>query len=336
MKIFLSHASRDKPLVREIVSHLPESLTIWIDEKDLSLGSEISSALEDTITYESDLVILFISPEAVSSQWVKKELYWALKREKEIGHIFIFPIVLDSVSWDKVEPIEFQKRKYLKLNDFTTESSKNLANKLEREIFDWLVKQKSNSVTVPSRLKEFELEIKIKAGNLIRKSELLNDGNISNNEGVIAVFKTDFNDSRQKNSLGSGLPFIGVEITNKGADIEIDSVELQFNKSNDSNDNKTTDDGRINPKTIASINLCDSFPQKGNKHIKSNHKESYGNHWKIVMEQIFLRGIQNIIVTDVIGNTYTPNKNEIKEAEKYLNTFFEYEGLDKLYEYYES
>lgn len=336
MKIFLSHASRDKPLVREIVSHLPESLTIWIDEKDLPLGSEISSSLEDTITYESDLVILFISPEAVSSKWVKKELNWALKREKEIGHIFIFPIVLDSVSWEKVEPEEFQKRKYLKLNDFTTESSKNLASKLEREIFDWLVKQKSNSVTVPSRLKEFELEIKVKAGNLIRKSELLNDGNISKNEAVLAILSTDSNNSRQKNTIGSGLPYIGVEVTNKGADIEIESVMLKFNKSDDPNEKKETVDGKVNPNTISAISLSDGFPAIDNKHIKSNHKESYGNHWKIVMEQILLRGIEDIIITDVIGNTYTPKQKEIKEAEKYLNTFFKYEGLDKLYEYYES
>ena len=53
MKVFLSHSSRDKALVREIRSHLPEHVTTWLDEEELLVGQDlkisIKSAIEDRV-----------------------------------------------------------------------------------------------------------------------------------------------------------------------------------------------------------------------------------------------------------------------------------------------
>lgn len=61
MRIFLSHSSRQKPLVREVKKYLPEHINEWIDEKDLLVGDEIDA--------DADFVILFIDSYAVESAW---------------------------------------------------------------------------------------------------------------------------------------------------------------------------------------------------------------------------------------------------------------------------
>jgi len=338
MRIFLSHASRDKPLVREIVGYLPESLTIWLDENDLPLGAEIRESLKKIINEDSDLIILFISPESVSSSWVKQELEWAISREKVIGGIFIFPIILDISAWKDIEPKEFQDRKYLQLQDFSSESIKSVATKLERAIFDWLVSKKDGPRSVPVRVKDFELDISAYAGNVVRRRELFEDNSIPENEAVIvrlSIDNPDKKNTRKKNSEGSGLPYIGVELVNKGADIELDDVMLQFNPSSSPSSTEELIDGKINPEMISSISLSNSLPNQKDMHLLSNHKESFGLHAKIALEQVLLRGIKNIVVTDVSGNKYYPPEFSIREAEEYLHTFFEYSQLDKLYEVYE-
>lgn len=328
----MSHASRDKPLVREIVSYLPESLTIWLDEKDLPIGSEISSSLEDTITNESDLLLFFVSPESVSSPWVKKELEWALVREQDIGSIFVFPIVIDDSAWASIEPVAFRERKYLGLHDYTIESIKALSTKLEREIFNWLVTQKDGPGKLPTRLKEFSLKISVNPGNLIRKRDLLNDETVPDNEWIVVGFQTEEGKNRKKNSPRSGLPYIRVEVINNGADIELDDVALHFKELGGSSKVPEIEDGKVNPETISAISFSNSFPKSNNMHILSNHKESYGTHAKIILGQILHRGIEKIEVTDVSGNKYYPDNDKIKKAEDYLHYFFSYEGLDALYE----
>jgi hypothetical protein len=42
MQIFLSHSSRQKPLVREVMRNLPEYLGLWIDEQKLLFGDNQS------------------------------------------------------------------------------------------------------------------------------------------------------------------------------------------------------------------------------------------------------------------------------------------------------
>jgi hypothetical protein len=45
MRIFLSHSSRQKPLVREMKRYLPDHINAWIDEKDLLVGGKSRSSM---------------------------------------------------------------------------------------------------------------------------------------------------------------------------------------------------------------------------------------------------------------------------------------------------
>jgi SAM-dependent methyltransferase len=112
MKVFFSHSSGDKPLLREIESFAPRHVSCWIDDDKLSLGQEIERTLSSAIN-DVDFVVIFISSKSLESEWVIKELDWALTVEKERGSVFALPVLLEDV-WQKVVPKEFQKRKFLK------------------------------------------------------------------------------------------------------------------------------------------------------------------------------------------------------------------------------
>ncbi len=138
MRIFLSHSSRDKPLIRELRSNLPQHVRAWIDEDDLLFGENIESSLKNAISLESDFVIIFIGRESVRSEWVKKELRWALRHEKKIGRTFVLPVLLDEELWEQVEPKEFRSRKYLLCTDFSEAGVRAFSERLKDELFAWV------------------------------------------------------------------------------------------------------------------------------------------------------------------------------------------------------
>ena len=70
MRIFLSHCSRDKALVREFRSMLPSFLNTWLDEDSLSWGDSFSTELRTTIQSGVDFLIIFLDTEALNSKWV--------------------------------------------------------------------------------------------------------------------------------------------------------------------------------------------------------------------------------------------------------------------------
>lgn len=137
MRIFLSHTSRHKPLVREVKNHLPQDIRPWIDEKDLFVGENISDGIKNVIEKHTDFVIIFVDSHAVSSEWVKQELQWALEYEQKLGRTFVLPVVLDREAWDRIEPEELRKRKFLECVDFSEEGIKTLANGLIFQLVSW-------------------------------------------------------------------------------------------------------------------------------------------------------------------------------------------------------
>ncbi len=150
MKIFLSHSSRYKPLVRELRNHLPQHVTAWIDEKDLLVGENVDRALEDVIKTDTDFVILFLDSYSVRSSWVGKELEWALEKESKLGRTFVLPIVLEEEGWEELDLPVFKRRKFLKCLDFTEEAIKSLADSLVAQLFAWLSRDLATAKNNPS------------------------------------------------------------------------------------------------------------------------------------------------------------------------------------------
>lgn len=137
MKVFLSHSSRDKALVREVRSYLPRHIQTWLDEDDLLVGQDLQISIKEAITDNAEYVVIFLGREAIRSTWVKQELEWALEREHQLGRIFVLPVLLDDC-WSEVDPPAFQKRKYLKCLDQSERGVRSLAEALSSAIFAYL------------------------------------------------------------------------------------------------------------------------------------------------------------------------------------------------------
>lgn len=138
MRIFFSHSSHYKPLLREIRRYLPEHINSWIDEEKLLIGDDLNSSLREAIELDSDFVILLIDQRAKDSLWVQREVEWALAAERRLGRTFLLPVVLDTDAWEKFEPAELAKRKYLGCADFTEDGIRHLADGLSSQLFSWL------------------------------------------------------------------------------------------------------------------------------------------------------------------------------------------------------
>jgi hypothetical protein len=138
MRIFLSHRSRDKALVREFRSFLPKFLDTWLDEDSLSWGDSFPAELRSSIQSGVDFLIIFLDNEALRSQWVKQELKWAIEREKQLKRTFVLPILLEEVAPENFPP-GFSDRLFLRLSDFTRASVESLAHRATLQLFQLVV-----------------------------------------------------------------------------------------------------------------------------------------------------------------------------------------------------
>ncbi len=138
MKVFLSHSSAQKPLVREIKAHLPRHIHAWLDEETLVLGDQIESVLRGEIISNTDVVLLFVDAESVNSGWVAKEIGWALEREHELDRTILLPIVLDDTAWAALKPPSLKDRRYLALAGRSSHDVQQLVAALNEDLFAWL------------------------------------------------------------------------------------------------------------------------------------------------------------------------------------------------------
>lgn len=74
MKVFLSHASADKPLVRQIADGLDAAgIEVWLDEADVRVGESIPEAVTAGLA-ASDALLFAFSKEASKSRWAQREI----------------------------------------------------------------------------------------------------------------------------------------------------------------------------------------------------------------------------------------------------------------------
>ena len=99
LRVFLCHASQDKPVVRELYQRLNSEGWIdpWLDEEKLLPGQDWDIEITNAVQ-KSDVVIVCLSNNSVTKRgYVQKELKLALDvaLEEPYGNIFIIPLRLD-------------------------------------------------------------------------------------------------------------------------------------------------------------------------------------------------------------------------------------------------
>jgi hypothetical protein len=99
LRVFLCHASQDKPVVRDLYQKLAAEPWIdpWLDEERLLPGQDWNLEIEKAVE-SSDAVIVCVSNTSVAKEgYVQKELRQVLNTalEKLEGAIFVLPVRLD-------------------------------------------------------------------------------------------------------------------------------------------------------------------------------------------------------------------------------------------------
>ncbi len=99
LRVFLCHASQDKPAVRELYKRLAAEKWIdpWLDEEEILPGQDWNHEIEKAIR-SADAILICLSSKSVSKEgYVQKEIKRALDiaAEKPDGTIFIVPLRLE-------------------------------------------------------------------------------------------------------------------------------------------------------------------------------------------------------------------------------------------------
>ncbi|HLO14572.1 MAG TPA: toll/interleukin-1 receptor domain-containing protein [Anaerolineales bacterium] len=121
LRVFLCHASQDKPLVRELYQRLlaEDWIDPWLDEEKLLPGQDWDLEIEKAVE-ASDAVIAFLSSNSITKEgYVQKELRKVLDvaDEKPEGTIFVVPFRIDDCqiprrlkSWHYVDYFPVEQR----------------------------------------------------------------------------------------------------------------------------------------------------------------------------------------------------------------------------------
>ena len=80
-RVLLSHSTRDKGEVQRLRKALADrGVPAWEDVLELRLGDDLD-ALRDAVQ-RADVLVLYLTPASISSEWVQREITWALEARK--------------------------------------------------------------------------------------------------------------------------------------------------------------------------------------------------------------------------------------------------------------
>ncbi|MEG5205120.1 TIR domain-containing protein, partial [Microcoleus sp. AT13-A6] len=110
-QVFISYSERDRETMEKIRNSLRrESLTVWTNTTDIQTGEDFQSAIDRGIEQTDNLVYL-LSPDSVESEYVRKEIEYAVLLQKRI-----IPVLVRSTPPDSL-PLALQGVQYIDLTD---------------------------------------------------------------------------------------------------------------------------------------------------------------------------------------------------------------------------
>jgi TIR domain len=94
-KIFLTHSSLDKPLIRELRNYLLKcELNVWLDEIEIQVGDSIVQKVTEGLS-QTDFLVVALSQNALDSKWVKREINSTLMANLSGRKVTILPLLLE-------------------------------------------------------------------------------------------------------------------------------------------------------------------------------------------------------------------------------------------------
>lgn len=92
---FISYSSKDEEFLLRLYADLQNAgVRCWYAAEDLKIGDKFRDRIDESIRLH-DKLLLVLSENSVSSQWVEKEVETAMEKEREQGKTVLFPVQLD-------------------------------------------------------------------------------------------------------------------------------------------------------------------------------------------------------------------------------------------------
>jgi uncharacterized protein YjbI with pentapeptide repeats len=92
---FISYSSKDDEFARRLHADLQDhGIRCWFAPEDLKIGDRIRTRIDEVIRLHEKL-LLVLSANSISSDWVEKEVETAFEKERETKSTVLFPVRLD-------------------------------------------------------------------------------------------------------------------------------------------------------------------------------------------------------------------------------------------------
>jgi uncharacterized protein YjbI with pentapeptide repeats len=115
---FLSYSSKDDDFARRLYNDLQgKKISTWWAPEDLKIGDRFRSRIDESIRIH-DKVVLILSANSVTSDWVETEVESALERERKEGKEVLFPIAIDDEGFTSQQSWAADIRRKRHIGDF--------------------------------------------------------------------------------------------------------------------------------------------------------------------------------------------------------------------------
>jgi hypothetical protein len=102
--VFLSHSSKDKPQIEDLIPYLNSAgLPVWFDKISIDYGESITEAIERGID-KSGAVIFWITKEFLNSNWCKSERRIFSSRHSGEDNVLIISVISEDIDIKKEVP----------------------------------------------------------------------------------------------------------------------------------------------------------------------------------------------------------------------------------------
>jgi hypothetical protein len=87
MRVFISYADKERDLARELAHRLAGAgLQVWSADEEIGAGENWAAATQRALD-ESNALVILLSPDALRSRWVRREIDYALGSPRFEGRV---------------------------------------------------------------------------------------------------------------------------------------------------------------------------------------------------------------------------------------------------------
>lgn len=115
---FISYSSKDQEFAERLHADLrSKNIRCWFAPEDLKIGDKFRPSFDEAIRVHDKLMVL-LSENSVSSEWVEKEVETAFEKEHREKKTVLFPIRLDDAVMETQQAWAADIRRTRHIGDF--------------------------------------------------------------------------------------------------------------------------------------------------------------------------------------------------------------------------